>query len=51
MTTRPDVTDDVVVEFDHHSDEFNLNELAIKRRPETTLPGGVERQLRRILVP
>jgi len=29
MTTRPDVTDDVVVEFDHHSDEFNLNELAI----------------------
>ena len=29
MTTRPDVSADVVVDFDHHSDEFNLNELAI----------------------
>jgi cytochrome P450 len=29
MTTRPDVNADVVVDFDHHSDEFNLNELAI----------------------
>ena len=29
MATRPDVSDDVVVDFDHHSDEFNLNELAI----------------------
>ncbi|OBI52174.1 cytochrome P450 [Mycobacterium sp. E796] len=29
MTTRPDVTDDAIVDFDHHSDEFNLNELAI----------------------
>src|SRR5947209_8716040 len=29
MTTRPDVTDDATVDFDHHSDEFNLNELAI----------------------
>jgi len=26
MTTRPDVSSDVVVDFDHHSDEFNLNE-------------------------
>jgi cytochrome P450 len=26
MTTRPDVTDDVVVDFDHHSDAFNLNQ-------------------------
>jgi cytochrome P450 len=26
---RPDVSDDAVVDFDHHSDEFNLNELAI----------------------
>src|ERR1700739_3655900 len=26
---RPDVDADVVVDFDHHSDEFNLNELAI----------------------
>jgi cytochrome P450 len=29
MGTRPDVDADVVVDFDHHSDEFNLNELAI----------------------
>ena len=29
MTTRPDVTKDAIVDFDHHSDEFNLNELAI----------------------
>jgi cytochrome P450 len=29
MTTRPDVSEGVVVNFDHHSDEFNLNELAI----------------------
>jgi cytochrome P450 len=26
---RPDVDADVVVDFDHHSDEFNLNELAV----------------------
>src|ERR1700741_1377541 len=29
MVTRPDVTDDAIVDFDHHSDEFNLNELDI----------------------
>jgi hypothetical protein len=29
MATRPDVTADALVDFDHHSDEFNLNELAI----------------------
>jgi cytochrome P450 len=29
MSVRPDVDADVVVDFDHHSDEFNLNELAI----------------------
>src|ERR1700739_246289 len=29
MTTRPDVTEDVIVEFDHHSDEFNLNQQTI----------------------
>ncbi|OBG42666.1 cytochrome [Mycobacterium alsense] len=29
MTTHPDVTPDAVFDFDHHSDEFNLNELAI----------------------
>jgi cytochrome P450 len=29
MVTRPDVTDDVVVDFDHHSDEFNVNQPTI----------------------
>jgi cytochrome P450 len=29
MTTRPDVSTDVVVDFDHHSDEFNLNQPTI----------------------
>ncbi len=29
MGMRPDVDADFVVDFDHHSDEFNLNELAI----------------------
>ncbi|MCW2662675.1 MAG: cytochrome, partial [Mycobacterium sp.] len=29
MTTRPEVSPDAVIEVDHHSDEFNLNELAI----------------------
>jgi cytochrome P450 len=29
MTTRLDVSADVAVDFDHHSDAFNLNELAI----------------------
>jgi cytochrome P450 len=29
MVTRPDVSDDTMVDFDHHSDAFNLNELAI----------------------
>jgi cytochrome P450 len=29
MATRPDVTPDAIVDFDHHSDAFNLNELAI----------------------
>jgi len=29
MTTRPDISPDAVVDFDHHSDEFNLNELAV----------------------
>lgn len=27
MSTRPNVNADAVVDFDHHSDEFNLNEL------------------------
>ena len=29
MVPRPDVSADVVVDFDHHSDGFNLNELTI----------------------
>jgi cytochrome P450 len=29
MTTRRDVSADVAVDFDHHSDEFNRNELAV----------------------
>ena len=29
MATRPDVSADAVVDFDHHSDEFNLNQHAI----------------------
>lgn len=29
MVTRPDVSPGAIVEFDHHSDEFNLNELAV----------------------
>jgi cytochrome P450 len=29
MTTRPDVSPDATVDFDHHSDEFNLNQRAI----------------------
>ena len=29
MTTRPDVSPGVVVNFDHHSDEFNLNQQTI----------------------
>lgn len=29
MVARPDVSADVVVDFDHHSDDFNLNELEV----------------------
>ncbi|MEY8015671.1 cytochrome P450 [Mycobacterium servetii] len=29
MVTRPGITDDAIVDFDHHSDEFNLDELAV----------------------
>ncbi|OMC19114.1 cytochrome P450 [Mycobacterium sp. SP-6446] len=29
MTTRPDVRPDSIVDFDHHSDEFNLNQQQI----------------------
>ena len=29
MVTRPDVSPDAIVDFDHHSDEFNLNQQTI----------------------
>ncbi|AYE96555.1 cytochrome P450 [Mycobacterium paragordonae] len=29
MTARPDIPPEIIVDFDHHSDEFNLNELAL----------------------
>jgi len=29
LTTRPNISADVVVDFDHHSDEFNLHELDV----------------------
>lgn len=29
MATRPNVSPDAIVDFDHHSDAFNLNELAV----------------------
>jgi cytochrome P450 len=38
MTTRPDVTEDAIVDFDHHSDEFNLNELAINAELRSKCP-------------
>jgi cytochrome P450 len=38
MTTRPDISADVMVDFDHHSDEFNLNELAINAKLRSRCP-------------
>ena len=38
MGIRPDVDADVVVDFDHHSDEFNLNELAINAELRSRCP-------------
>jgi cytochrome P450 len=29
MTTRPDVSPDAIVDFDHHSDQFNINQQTI----------------------
>lgn len=29
MTARPDIPPEIIVDFDHHSDEFNVNELAV----------------------
>ena len=38
MATRPDVDADAVVDFDHHSDEFNLNELAFNAKLRQKCP-------------
>jgi cytochrome P450 len=38
MTTRPDVSADAVVDFDHHSDEFNLNELEVNAQLRRRCP-------------
>ena len=51
MVTRPNVSPDAIVDFDHHSDEFNLNELAINADLRQTMPGRLEPEIRRLLVP
>ena len=38
MVTRPNVSPDAIVDFDHHSDEFNLNELAINADLDRNAP-------------
>jgi cytochrome P450 len=38
MVTRPDVSPDAIVDFDHHSDDFNLNELAANAELRTKCP-------------
>jgi len=38
MTLRPDVGAEATVDFDHHSDEFNLNELAANAELRRTCP-------------
>jgi cytochrome P450 len=38
MITRPDVSADVAVDFDHHSDEFNLNERTINAKLRQKCP-------------
>src|ERR1700737_3684886 len=38
MDMRPDVDADIVVDFDHHSDEFNLNELTINADVRSKCP-------------
>ena len=47
---RPDVSADAIVGFDHHSDEFNLNEREVNADLRRRCPGRVEREVRRILV-
>jgi len=38
VTARPDIPAEVKTNFDHHSDEFNLNELAINAELRRTCP-------------
>ncbi|TDK99171.1 cytochrome P450 [Mycobacterium paragordonae] len=38
MTARPDIPPEIVVDFDHHSDEFNLNELAMNAELRAKCP-------------
>lgn len=38
MVTRPGVSPDAIVDFDHHSDDFNLNELAVNAELRRTCP-------------
>lgn len=38
MTARPDIPPEIIVDFDHHSDEFNLNELAINAELRAKCP-------------
>ncbi len=38
MVTRPGVSPDAIVDFDHHSDDFNLNEVAVNAELRRTCP-------------
>src|ERR1700742_4307823 len=38
MTTRPDVADDAIVDFDHHSDAFNLNQQTVNAEVRQRCP-------------
>jgi cytochrome P450 len=38
MVTRPDVSPDAIVDFDHHSDEFNLNQRTINAEVRQKCP-------------
>ena len=38
MANRPDISPAVIVDFDHHSDDFNLNELAINAELRQSCP-------------
>src|ERR1700733_1663615 len=38
MTTRPDVAEDAIVDFDHHSDAFNLNQQTVNAEVRQRCP-------------